>query len=377
MSAPKRTAIYGPEPWRTDRRLVWSHWDLWLCLVAELDYGSDLAALADAIAAREPLYDGSASEAKLSHLDELAARLRDAGLTAAALMAGVDASPALRSKARTKVLRQGLYPRDMTAAMRVTPRERLRERALRGRWDRFPSSPRPWYEALVGELGERWLHENATFRLERRIEAARERNERSTARDPAGRLAARRALVTYTFETMERCDDSYGVLSPLARDVLLSYARAPVDAAGVAIEDWSEDLCELLAWERYGVLLDHETEVFANVHGAAADHAERFLLALAGELRAHRLRYEADEALQNVAHLHVARGRLTRFAPAAAALGSEHWRPIVAMAEAALARGRTDIARKTFAAADQPGKQREYLRQRCIALTGLPPAQST
>jgi len=89
------------------------------------------------------------------------------------------------------------------------------------------------------------------------------------------------------------------------------------------------------------------------------------------------LRYEADEALQNVAHLHVARGRLTRFAPAAAALGSEHWRPIVAMAEAALARGRTDIARKTFAAADQPGKQREYLRQRCIALTGLPPAQST
>jgi len=69
----------------------------------------------------------------------------------------------------------------------------------------------------------------------------------------------------------------------------------------------------------------------------------------------------ADEALQSIAHLHIAHGRLTRFTPIAARLGSDHWRPIVAMAEAALARGRDDFAREVFAAADQPGMQQDYL----------------
>ncbi|MCA1678398.1 MAG: hypothetical protein LC777_05335, partial [Actinobacteria bacterium] len=68
--------------------------------------------------------------------------------------------------------------------------------------------------------------------------------------------------------------------------------------------------------------------------------------------------------LQNIAHLHVAHGRLTRFTAIAARLGSDHWRPIVAMAEAALAHGREDVARAVFASADQPGMQQDFLRRR-------------
>ena len=97
------------------------------------------------------------------------------------------------------------------------------------------------------------------------------------------------------------------------------------------------------------------------------------MLALAGELRAHRLRYEAGQTLQNVAYLHIAAGRVTRFAPVAQQLGSDHWMPIVALAEAAIKHGRQDIAREVFAAADQPGLQRDYLRQRSIELTGASP----
>jgi len=82
------------------------------------------------------------------------------------------------------------------------------------------------------------------------------------------------------------------------------------------------------------------------------------------------LRYEADQTLQNVAYLHIAAGRLTRFASVAERLGSDHWMPIVALAEAAIKRGRNDIAHEVFAAADQPGLQRDYLRQRSIELTG-------
>ncbi|MGI8803930.1 MAG: hypothetical protein ACR2KV_17505 [Solirubrobacteraceae bacterium] len=373
MSAAKRTPIYGPELWESIGGAAWTHWDLWFCLVAGLDCDGDLNALAAAIANQGRLLDGSDTERKLSHLDDLSARLRAARLESESLASRAGDQPALRAKARTKVLKQGLYPRDLTPAMRSTPRERLYQRALRGRWGRFPAAPQPWYAGLVDQLGEQWLHKDATFRLARRIERALERNDHETASDPAQRLAARRALVTYMYETMGRCDDSYGVLGKLGQDALVAYATLPPDQTGILAEDWCEDLCELLTWEHYGLLLDRETAVFPQLHGALADHAERFLLALADELRAHRLSYEADAAEQNVAYLHIAHARLTRFAATAAVLGSDHWRPIVAMAETALAHRRPDVARATFAAADRPGRQQDYLRRRALELTGAPP----
>lgn len=140
--------------------------------------------------------------------------------------------------------------------------------------------------------------------------------------------------------------------------------------------DWCEDLCELLVWEDWGLLHRHETRPFAQIHASLADHAERFLLALADELRGHRLRRQADQALEHIAYLHIAAGRLTSFVPAAAKLGSDRWMPIVALARAAITRGRHDIARDVFAAADQPGLQRNYLHERCTELTGTPPDAS-
>jgi len=156
---------------------------------------------------------------------------------------------------------------------------------------------------------------------------------------------------------MERCDDSYGVIGELGTDALLSYATLPDEPAGIAAKDWCEDLCELLAWENWGLLLRAETRPFAQLCGELAAHAEQFMLSPADELRAHRLRYEADQTIANVAYLHIATGRLTRFVPVAQQLGSEPWTPIVTLAEAASKRGRQEIACEVFAAADQPGLQ--------------------
>ena len=237
----------------------------------------------------------------------------------------------------------------------------------------FPISPQPFYERLSNGLGEGFRSKGQTFRLARRLEAAIERLDRDTAKSASDRLGARRALVAWCYRAMERCDDSYGVIGELAREALFTYATLPYQPTGIGAEDWCEDLCELLAWEDWGLLHRHETRPFAQLRGELADHAERFMLSLAEELRAYRLRHEADQTLTNVAYLHIAAGRLTRFVPVAAQLGSDYWMPIVALAEAAIKRGRGDIARAVFAAADQPGLQRDYLRQRSIELTGTLP----
>jgi hypothetical protein len=374
MSGSSKTPIYGPEWWSTRHDAAWSYWDLWFCVVALADHGGDLDELTEAIEEGGRLSGGGTAEAKLSHLDDLRRRMKQAGTDAETLVADEVADQKIRIKARTKVLKQGLYPRDMTEPMWHTPRQRLCERALHGRWPLFPASPESFYERLCNGLGEGFRSKNQTFKLARRLEAAIERLDRTTANSAAERLAARRALVAWCYRAMERCDDSYGVIGELARDALIGYATLAYEPAGIAGEDWSEDLCELLAWEDWGLLHRDETAPFTQLRGQLAEHAEQFMLSLADELRANRLHHEADKTLQTVAYLHIAAGRLTRFAQVAEQLGSDHWMPIVALAKAALERGRDDIARDVFAAADQPGLQRDYLRQHCIELTGTAPA---
>ena len=96
--------IYGLELWRTDRKVVWSHWDLWFCVVAVADHDGDLDALAAAIEDGGRSSGSSTTEAKLSHLDDLTRRLAEAGIDAAELAGDAGADTGVCGKARTKVL---------------------------------------------------------------------------------------------------------------------------------------------------------------------------------------------------------------------------------------------------------------------------------
>ena len=205
MTTSGKTPICGPERWTTKDRMAWSYWDLWFCVAALVDHDGDLDALADhdgdldeltvAIEEGGRLSGGGTAEAKLWHLDDLRRRMAQVGIDAQTLVAGEDTDPKIRAKARAKVLKQGLYPRDMTESMWHTPRERLYERALRGRWHLFPVSPEPYYRRLSNGLGERFRSKGQTFKLALRLEAAIERLDRTTAnRVPDRVLSGRRDL---------------------------------------------------------------------------------------------------------------------------------------------------------------------------------------
>ena len=131
MSGSSKTPIYGPEPWATRNETVWSYWDLWFGVVALADYDGDLDELTVAIEEGGRLSGGGTAEAKLSHLDDLRRRMAQAGIDAQTLVAGEDTDPKIRAKARAKVLKQALYPRDMTEPMWHPPREPVRAGAPR------------------------------------------------------------------------------------------------------------------------------------------------------------------------------------------------------------------------------------------------------
>jgi hypothetical protein len=102
---------------------------------------------------------------------------------------------------------------------------------------------------------------------------------------------------------------------------------------------------------------------------------EEILWELEAEHRASHLEYQAEEAAQLVAWLHVATRTFDSFVPTAERLGCDWWIPVTAMAKTAIDAGNIELAVDVFAAAtSRNGMQRDFLVQKCLALTGRSPA---
>lgn len=369
--APRRAAIFGPEPWVTLAGAQWCHYDRWFAIVAAAGFAGDLDALEQELVGRlrSSSHGRGDVEAKLSHLADLRRRLATTGIDAATLAAHEEADKATMAKARRKVLDQALEGRSMTDAMRETPNVLLDRRARYGHWNDFPINPDRWYDKLAGRKAAIHVSKGRSFVVTGQL---RERLARfdGPRRGLPDRLALYRAFHTVGVELAERGDDSYGVIGELRLDAFRTYLAIDWAAAGMAPEHYWRDLCELLVSEVYALTYKHETLAFHRVPAGQADMIEEILVGLAVEWRAAYQDYQADEALELVAWLHIAGHRYTRYTEAARRLGSEHWQPIVALAESALAAGRHQLAVHVFRAADQPGMHRDHLRQRCFALTG-------
>lgn len=373
-----RSAIYGPEPWGERAGTVWTHWDLWFCLVCVTDFGGEWRALEAAIVeSRRRSYGSLDWEAKDSHLHDLEDRLEGAGVDADAVAAGHLADKVVLRKARLKVLKQGLASRDFTAAMRHTPRERLRTRALRGHWSRFPVSPERDADLLGGIIEEARYDNRGSFGVAMDFEEVVNELDAERADRPAERLALWRAAVTAGMEAFEEgLRDSDGAVATYTGQALARYAGLPWHDMGMEAARYYQDLCEVCVWDHWGLLYERESAPFRQVRRADVALLESILWDLEAEHRACHLDFQADEAVQHVAWLHVATRSFDGMVAVAERLGSDHWKPITAMAEEAADAGRVDLAVEIFSAAvGRPGMHQKLLSEKCEAMTGAPVAR--
>lgn len=367
----RRPPIFGPEPWTTIAGADWCHFDRWFAIVAVGDFGGDLDALeAELIGHLRSLHGRGDVEAKLSHLADLRDRVRAADIDVRVLAGADEPDKAAVAKARRKVLDQALEDRSMTPAMRDTPSARLRRRALYGHWDAFPVNPDRWHEKLAGRRPATYVPKGRTFALTRQLGERLARLD-GPRRAQADRLALYRAFHTVGVELADRGDDSYGTIGELRLEAFRAYLDIDWASAGMEPKHRWQDLCELLVAEVYALTYKHETLAFRHVPAEQVDLVEGILVGLAHEWRGAFHDYQADEALQLVAWLHIAGRRYSRYAGAAHRLGSDHWMPIVALAESAASAGRKELAIEVFRAADQPGMHRDHLLDRCLKLTGV------
>jgi hypothetical protein len=372
---PRRKPIFGPEPWQEVAGRTWSHWDLWYCLVLASDFDGDWAAFSEELwRRRSPYLLTLDEEAKVSHLDDLRARLAAAGLGPADLVGAAAADRRLLAKARRKVLDRPLdRGRDMTPAMWATPRERLWCRALHGHWGRFPVSPVSAHARFADQATRARRRGRGGYGIAQALQRLLDDQDRRLTGDPAARLALWRGLLTAGIEAFGEVRDRDGELVGFLGGSLAAYARLPWQPTGIVAEVYFADLCELCVWENHGLLYQRETAPFAGVGVEHHDLVERLLWSLVAELEGHHLGYQAEVAMGLVAYLQAATARLDRLVATAERLGSDQWMPIVTLAETALAAGRRDLARQVFAAANRPGRHQDHLAARCQELTGEPP----
>lgn len=373
---PKRVPRFGPEVWAQRAGADWSLWDLWFCVVAEREHDGDLDGLAEVFvdAIRKPAFgDGEPSEAKLSHLHDLQARLGLAGLATADLAdAEVLADKRITSRAREKVTgRISLEGRACTPAMLDTPRRRLEHRARYGHWASFPSDPTPFFEKFRPTVERKdFVSKGKTFAIVARIEK-RLGDLDGPRRTLPDRLALYRAFHTAGLELADAADDSYGTIGEIRTATWHTYLAIDWRATGIDPAAYWHDLCELRLWEPYGLDFRSEDAWFRSARKDDVPAIESILLALEAEHRDAVLDYPADEALEALADLYVATRSRDRYVVAAQRLGSRAWRPVEAMARSQLAAKDRAGAVAVFKAADLPGFHQAHLRKLCLSLTGV------
>ena len=374
QSEPSRKTIFGPEPWTEIAGVIFVYWDRWL-LRRALDEPDGVEGLVrrfdgDRKNARAG-YKSEDAESKLSHLDDLKARLTKLGVSARDVLGDPDATDEkLLAKARTKLFEQGLSYK--SPAMLDTPRQRLEARALRGHWDGFPTSPARFEHELMGHIGrQRDFDLQQTTWLSMDLDGDIERIS-LTLESEAEQLALRRAAVTLIVESMERVDDSGGDMGVLFADVWNAYLAMPWERTGILPAVFFRDLVEFSIWENYG-LVSGLGAFFRMLAPDDAAVVETVFADVLPELHEHGFTYQEERALEYRIEFLLAQDLHDGFVEVAAGLGARAWRPILTMAKAALDADKRPLAMAIFAAADQPGPQRDYLRAECVKILGEPP----
>ncbi len=373
MSAtPRRPARFGAEVWAERFGRGWSLWDLWYCVVIELDHDGDPDGLRRVFveAIRSPGYgSGRDGEAMLNHLDDLMSRLSEVDRRPGEVPGPEEfGDKTLVKRARDKVGgRVPLEWRAKTEPMLNTPRVRFEAQSRFG-WDAFPADPARFYERLrpVAD-GQSHVNKYQSFDVVDRL-VSRLAELEGPRRQPVDRVSLYRAFHTAGLVLADRTDDSHGNVGEARTTAWKTYLSLDWRSVGVEPAAYWRDLCALLIWEPYALDYQAEAAWFTQVNADEIGLVVQILQEFEGELRAAILDWEADRALEAVAHLYLATGHSGGFVDAATALGSRSWMPIVAMAEHAIRSGDRETAGAVFDAADQPGFHQRMLVDRRVRL---------
>jgi hypothetical protein len=370
----KKTTPLGPEtaltlPVLKDKSLELSYWDLWFALVAVKDFGGDLDRLANHLGEKQSFvyFDRRSVERKRNHLRDLKRRLERASATPTQIVnaAGDLAKIELR-RAIKKVRESCDREREWSEPMRNTPRKRLFEHALRGYWERFPVSPKPYAKEIGSHFNPRTFYpEGASFRLSDTLDRYVDRADKlSKSGQYAEAQALLRAWMTAIIELLGHADDSCGSIGMSFDGGFAAYLKIPLDKTRIDEDVFFRDLLDFLVWEDYGLTDDPIEGYFQGITAGQADLCIGHLRLQIEELKTDDLEYQSEEALTLLGRVVAEQERFDEFEDVARQMGSRAWRRIVRLVDRAMKRQNKPLAIKVFEAAMTKGDHLDFLKEK-------------
>jgi hypothetical protein len=348
--------------------LALSYWDFWFALVAATVHDGNLDHLAERIKNEKGFYyDRDSIERKRWHLRDLKRRLEGASVSPTEIVnAAGDLAKAEKRRAITKVMGSSDRASAWSESMRNTPRKHRFAHALRGYWDRFPVSPKP-YEERIGShyRSERFYSESMSFKISRTLDRYAEKAAKLLE---AGKAAEAQALLrgwmVVIIELMERADDSCGSIAMSFDEGFDGYLKIPPEKTGIDEIVFFPDLLDFLIWEDYGLTDDRIEGYFKGLTPAQANLCIDHLRWQVDELRADDLESPSEEALTLLGRVVAEQDRFDLFEDLAREMGSREWQRIIRLADRAVKRRKRPLACLVFAAAMTEGSHLDFLTEK-------------
>lgn len=352
-----------------DGRFAVSYWDLWMILLADCEFDTDLNQLAAEIRIRRDQFgympvSRDEWKGRLSHLRDLQRRLQATELDVGMVMdtAGSLVQQEMR-RAEQKVLEKPARQAEWSEAMKWTPERKGQDFALHGYWDKFPVSPQPYADGIAKEFGiHQFYTEKQSFSVARRLDRyVTQGKELISKGGHAEALGLLRAMLTETLRVMGSADDSCGVIGETFQDGFKAYLAIDHPATGIDETVFLHDLLTLLVWEDYGLTDGQMHGFFDTLSRDQGQICIDYLRQQIECLKAEDLDYQAQEALTLLGLVVCRQCRFDLFISLAHEMKSEHWRRVLRLADAAMKAEKRDLALLVFEAAVQPGFHYDFL----------------
>jgi hypothetical protein len=372
--APKKPTILGTDhaltlPTAQGTSFDLSYWDLWFSIVAELMDDGDLDRLAKRIKDEKSMMrsDRNSIERKRCHIRDLKRRLLEASVIPGDIVrAAVDLVKTEQQRALKKVMESIHREQEFSEPMRNTPRKRRFDHALRGCWDRFPVSPKPYADKVRGHFRSKKLYtKNASFGISRTLDGyAEQAKKRLEAGNAAQAQALLRGWMTVIIELIQKADDSFGSIGMSFDEGFTAYLRIPLEQTGIDDAVFFPDLLDFLIWEDYGLTDKGIEGYFRRLTEGQADLCVEHLRLEITTLLDDDLEYESEEALTLLGQVVAEQERFDEFEDLARQMGSRAWRRIVRLVDIAMKRQKKPVAIKVFEAALTKGDHLDFLTKK-------------
>jgi hypothetical protein len=368
----KTPTPFGPDlaltlPTTQGKSLELSYWDLWFALVAVGMHDGDLDRLAERIKNEKGFfYNRDSIERKRRHLRDLKRRIGEVSVTPTRIVeAAGDLAKSEKRRANTKVMESCDRASAWSEPMRNIPRKWRFAHALRGYWDRFPVSPKPYEEEIGAHYQSKGFYsESMSFKIARTLDRYADRAAKLLE---AGKAAEAQALLrgwmVVIIELM-KADDSSGSIGMSFGEGFTAYLKIPLEQTGIDEDVFFPDLLDFLIWEDYGLTDDEIEGYFKGLTPTQGELCIEHLHREIDELKGDDLEYQGEEALTLLGQVASEQERFDLFEDLARDMGSREWQRVIRLADRAVKKRKRPLACQVFEAALTEGSHLNFLAKK-------------